>query len=250
MAKKKKHEDHENHERWLVSYADFMTLLFAFFVVLWSQSTTDQHKLDAVVDGMQAAFNGGALSWIGDATPLQQGDEEHSSGLPATPLEDSPISFNSATNPTLHAVRTRLRGSLSDNVVQIGLVENTLTLVLPEQLLFESGSATIHPSAFPSLTALADAVEGEPVIVDVIGHADGTPISAAPYGDNWGLASARAVATVRFLSSRGVDLEHLSAAAELVHAENPERRSVTLRIRSVERASSAAVLDKVLPSPD
>ncbi|GDX78749.1 flagellar basal body stator protein MotB [Deltaproteobacteria bacterium] len=245
--RKKKHEDHENHERWLVSYADFMTLLFAFFVVLWSQSKTDKHKLDAVIDGMQAAFNGGALSWIGDATPLQQGDAENASGLPSTPLEDAPISFNSSTNPTLQAVRTRLQGSLSDNVVQIGLVDNTLTLVLPEQVLFESGSATIHPSAFPSLTALAEAVEGEPVIVDVVGHADGTPISAAPFGDNWGLASARSVATVRFLSSRGVDLEHLSSAAELVHAENPERRSVTLRIRTTDGASSAGVLDKVLP---
>lgn len=232
---KKKHEEHENHERWLVSYADFMTLLFAFFVVLWSQSKTDKKKLDAVIDGIQAAFLGGLPSLVGDADR----------GLPPTSPIDDPISMASATNPTLESLRSRLSGSLSDNVVEIGLIDNTLNIVIREQVLFESGSAEIHPAAYETLTRLAEVVDAEPVKLDVIGHADGTPFSGPPYGDNWGLASARSVATVRFLERRSVDVEQLTAAAELTASTNPERRAVTFRIRSEDHAPTAGVLDKL-----
>lgn len=232
---KKKHEEHENHERWLVSYADFMTLLFAFFVVLWSQSKTDKKKLDAVIDGIQAAFMGGLPALVGDADR----------GLPPTSPIDDPISMASATNPTLESVRSRLSGSLSDNVIEIGLVDNTLNIVIREQVLFESGSAEIHPAAYETLTRLAEVVDDEPVKLDVVGHADGTPFSGPPYGDNWGLASARSVATVRFLERRNVDVEQLTAAAELTASTNPERRAVTFRIRSEDRAPTAGVLDKL-----
>ncbi len=232
---KKKHEEHENHERWLVSYADFMTLLFAFFVVLWSQSKTDSQKLDAVVAGLQAAFFGGHLQLVGEGDP----------GSPPTAPIDEPISLASASNPTLEAVRSRLMGSLSDHVVEIGLIDNTLHIVIREQVLFESGSAEIHPAAYPTLTRLGEVVQGEPVTLEVIGHADGTPFSGPPYLDNWGLASARSLETVRFLSRRGVPLEQLSIGAELTTATDPERRAVTFEIRSADRAPTAGVLDKL-----
>ena len=244
---KKKHEDHENHERWLVSYADFMTLMFAFFVVLWSQTKTDQKKLDALQDAMQAAFEGTPIKAVGVETALQQDDEETSAGHAQAPPEATVRSFTAASNPRLEAVRARLQVSFSDNVLQLGLIDNTLLVALNETVLFESGSASIHPTAYFSLGELAKALQDESVILDVLGHADGTPMSAEPFGDNFGLAMARAVATVRFLTARGVDAEQLTAAAELVHEENPARRSVTLKIRGREAATSSGILDKVIP---
>jgi chemotaxis protein MotB len=232
---KKKHEEHENHERWLVSYADFMTLLFAFFVVLWSSGKSDSKKMEAVIDGMQAAFLGGPLPALGDVGKGQ---------APDTPIPP-PLTIASASNPTLESVRTRLTGSLSDNVVQVGLVDNTLTVVVREQVLFASGSADINPAAYGTLTALADAVRDEPVVLQVIGHADGTPISGPPFEDNWGLASTRAVNTVRALQRREVPMAQLSTAAEITGNTNPERRAVTFRVVASDNAPTAGVLDKL-----
>ncbi|MSQ00435.1 MAG: hypothetical protein EXR71_00910 [Myxococcales bacterium] len=235
---KKKHEEHENHERWLVSYADFMTLMFAFFVVLWSSSRADKQKMDAVIHGVQAAFIGGI--------PMLVELDDNAGVPPRSPLED-PISMASASNPTLQSIRSRLHGSLSDNLVEIGLLDNTLSIELGEQLLFESGSADVHPSAYERLSTIADAIRGEPVTLSVVGHADGTPIAGPPFVDNWGLASARSIATIRILGRRGLDVEHLSAAAELTSATNPKRRSVTMRIRTADHAPTAGVLDKLYP---
>lgn len=232
---KKKHEEHGNHERWLVSYADFMTLLFAFFVVLWSSSKSDSKKMEAVIDGMQAAFLGGPLPALGD---VGKGE------APDTPIQP-PLTVASATNPTMESLRTRLTGSLSDNVVQVGLIDNTLTVVVREQVLFDSGSADIHPAAYGTLTALADAVRDEPVVLQVVGHADGTAISGPPFEDNWGLASTRAVNTVRALQRRELPMDQLSSGAEITGSTNPERRAVTFRIVAKDNAPTAGVLDKL-----
>lgn len=233
---KKKHEEHENHERWLVSYADFMTLLFAFFVVLWSSSKADKQKMDAVIHGMQAAFVGGIPMLV---------EMDSNAGVPPRSSIEDTISMASASDPTLRSIRSRLNGSLSDNVVEIGLLDNTLNIELGEQVLFESGSAEVHPTAYETLSEIAAAIRGEPVTLAVIGHADGTPFSGPPFGDNWGLASARSVATIRILARRGLDVEQLSAAAELTGTTNPKRRSVTFRIRSDNNAPTAGVLDKL-----
>jgi chemotaxis protein MotB len=232
---KKKHEEHENHERWLVSYADLMTLLFAFFVVLWSSSKSDRMKMEAVIDGMQAAFLGGPLPALGDVGKGQ---------APDTPLQP-PLTVASARNPTMESLRTRLMGSLSDNVVQVGLIDNTLTVVVREQVLFSSGSADIHPSAYGTLTTLADAVRDEPVTLQVIGHADGAAISGPPFDDNWGLASARALSTVRAMQGRDLPMDQLASAAEITGSMNPERRAVTFRIVARDNAPTAGVLDKL-----
>ena len=249
MAKPKP-EEHENHERWLVSYADFMTLMFAFFVVLWSQSKVDRVKLAAVIDGLQTEFHGAPLDWVGEATPKQKGEEEDASDPPASPLEEAIKTFVAASDPQINAVRTRLQGTFSNNVIQLGLVDNTLVVVLPEQVMFEPGSAVVHESFRARLAQLAAAVEGEPVILDVVGHADGVPISGPPFEDNWGLASARAISVVRVLSSQGIDKEHVSAVAEVVPPASGIRRSVTLRIRSLAGNSTACALDSALESEE
>jgi chemotaxis protein MotB len=136
-------------------------------------------------------------------------------------------------------------GSLSDNVVQVGLIDNTLTVVVREQVLFSSGSADIHPSAYGTLTTLADAVRDEPVTLQVIGHADGAAISGPPFDDNWGLASARALSTVRAMQGRDLPMDQLASAAEITGSMNPERRAVTFRIVARDNAPTAGVLDKL-----
>ena len=234
---KKKHEEHENHERWLVSYADFITLLFAFFTVLYATAQTDQSKLEALIDSMNAAFEGGMPEAILDAKVLRTGVE----------LDAPHINLQAAAEPDLKTIRQHLAGSLSDNVVQIGMVNQALNIVLPERLLFAPGGADLHPAAYDTLARIAEALAPTPARVEVVGHADGVPVRGGLFVDNWGLASARAVATVRYLATKGIKVDHLKAVAAIGEAVNPEARSVSFRVHMDTVAPTAEVLERLYP---
>jgi chemotaxis protein MotB len=221
MSRRKKHEEHENHERWLVSYADFITLLFAFFTVLYATAQTDQEKLEAVVDSMNAAFNGGMPHAIFST----------SGGTSNNGLPEAQFSLASDSTTLVESMRRGLRGSLSDNVVQIGLVNQSLQVVIPRRIAFATGSAELHPNAFGPLAEVAEVVGPTPAKITVLGHADGVPVAPdSPYVDNWGLATARAAAATRYLERQGIPRERLVAAATLTAETSEEARAVTLRI--------------------
>lgn len=233
---KKKHEEHENMERWLVSYADFITLLFAFFTVLYATAQSDQQKLEAVIDSMNAAFEGGMPKAVMDVF----------SGTANSDIIPTHLNNDVSAVPVIDNIKQNLTGSLSDHVVQIGLVEQELVLLIPQTLLFAAGSADLHPAAFDLLGEIATAVAGTPARVEVLGRADGTPVPpGGPFRDNWDLASARATATVRFLERRGLRPDRMSATGVVTAEEDPAERSVTLRIRVEEPAAAADVAEKV-----
>lgn len=240
MSRKKKHEEHENAERWLVSYADFITLLFAFFTVLYATSKSDAAKLEAVVDSMNAAFEGGMPQAILDSLSMGSTD---------SPLDPVHMSLEGASMPTLDNLRQNLSGSLSDRTVQIGLVEQTLTLRLPGKLMYGPGSADLHPSAFPLLGDIAAALEGAPATVEVTGHADGAALpSDSRFQDNWELATERALSTVRWLEKRGLKPDQLLVSGTITSTTDAENRSVTMTVKCDDPAVSAEIVEKLRAS--
>lgn len=245
--KKVRHEEHENHERWLVSYADFITLLFAFFTVLYATAVTDQDKLQAVVDGVNAAFDGGMPQALLDVMRFETAQ------TPDVPEIVPNHLAQEAADTTIYTLKRNLAGSLSDHVVQIGLVDQTLTLVLPERLLFAKGSAELHPSAYALLSEVAQALKNAPATIEVTGHADG--LRVAPGGifeDNWALASARSLTTVRYLARRGLGVDRLAARSSVSSAPDTEARAVSIRIQVDAPAPGAEVvraLDDRLQAP-
>lgn len=233
--RKARHEEHVNHERWLVSYADFITLLFAFFTVLYATAQTDQQKLRAVINGIDAAFHGGLPNAL-------FGTE----GTTFSDLAPTHLSVDAVADPDALTLRRTLDGSMTDHTVQIGLVEQTLSVTLRDRMLFPAGSADLNPAAFGRLAELADRLWGTNATVEVIGRADGVPLGAgSPYRDNWGLASARAASAARYLSGRGIPVERLSTTAKIVSTEDPDARAVTLRVQ-VRDPTSAAELSNAL----
>ncbi|MEQ1565336.1 MAG: flagellar motor protein MotB [Myxococcota bacterium] len=232
---RKKHEEHENHERWLVSYADFITLLFAFFTVLYATAQTDQQKLEAVIDSLNAAFNGGMPHAVFASVGV---------GTANVGLIDPRFSTVSDTTTMVESMRRGLRGSLSDNVVQVGLVNQTLQVALPERIAFAAGSAELHPSAFGILSEVARVVGPTPAKIRVVGHADGTPVKpGSPFEDNWALAAARAVSAVRYLEKRGIEPVRLVAAAAITADRSDEGRAITIHIDLDQPALGAALTD-------
>jgi chemotaxis protein MotB len=207
MARKKKHPEHVNHERWLISYADFITLLFAFFVVMFAVSQVDSKKVGRFTESFSKAIGvdifpqpgRGLLAGASDA-PVADPDMTKTSALP----EELANLKNALTTPS--AKEDSLQG------VQVIAKRNELVLRLSDNLLFESGNDALEERARRVVARLASELVNRPVDVRVEGHTDDRPIKTARYRSNWDLSTARATAVVARLAAEGIAPPRLSAA--------------------------------------
>jgi chemotaxis protein MotB len=246
---KKKHEEHENHERWLVSYADFITLLFAFFVVMYSISSVNEGKFRTVSDSIKAALN----PIVSPAT----------TSIPFTIGQNKPLTVNptveSVKEPAVRRLRQIMR-SLKEqtklDIIQLKeLTNGDIVLTLPDTVLFRSGESVLRPDAHPFIQAIGEVLIELDRHVRVEGHTDNVPIATAQFPSNWELSATRAVTVVRTLSEQyGVQSDHLTAVS---HADSrsitdnltPENRAKNRRVEIVvlERKSTPEPTEKAEP---
>ena len=204
MARRKKPAEHVNHDRWLVSYADFITLLFAFFVVMFAVSQVDSKKVGRFT---QSFHN--ALEW--QVTPGSRA----SAGSAGDDVISVIPSFTNAQHgkakrdfeETKSAIRRRLGERVSKVPVLAGLhvleAHGELVLRLPEKLMFDRGEAILRAEGGEALVAIAEELADRPVRIRVEGHTDSTPIHTARFPSNWELSQSRAMAVVRFFLEDG-----------------------------------------------
>ena len=189
---KKKHEEHENHERWLVSYADFITLLFAFFVVMYSVSSINEGKYKVLSETMVTAFSNhkpvGELSVMN--LPMAKSKAIVVKEKPAT--QDHTRSFLKVAN----AIST---AKVPDGV-KITSTERGLSIRIKDDALFESGSASLNPQIREFIDLVAGLVTDLPNLIAVEGHTDNQPIRSAAFPSNWDLSTARANVLVRYFT--------------------------------------------------
>src|SRR5579871_4754047 len=206
MARKKKHAEHVNHERWLVSYADFITLLFAFFVVMFAASNSDQKKAGKVANAVQVAFKEMAVfSPTGKVVPLYDNGSlpsdtksvignDHSAfdatqfvaaGKPAEPSRKDLADIRSQ-------LEVKLKDELASRSVRMSEDSRGLTISLAEAGFFDSGSAVMPPTALAAIDRIASTLRPMNFSVRVEGHTDNTPIHTALFPSNWELSTARA----------------------------------------------------------
>jgi chemotaxis protein MotB len=213
---RKKHPEHVNHERWLVSYADFITLLFAFFVVLFASSQTDKKKQIKLAEAMQSAF-----------TPLGTFDA-HSKTPPLTNINAAAITNSTPaalapplpSTETLEETKARLTkllaaeiaaGRLPPGGMTMRITPDGLVISLHEAGFFPSGSAEVRAASIPMISILAKTLP--PGSLRVEGHTDNVPIHTAQFASNWELSTARSTAIARLLLERGpINPVNLSAA--------------------------------------
>lgn len=208
MARKKKPEEHVNHERWLVSYADFITLLFAFFVVMYSVSSVNEGRYRAVSNSIRAALRP-IVSAGFTPLPFQVGNPENKLTPPKVPQVTEPI-FKRITEAFS---KLPGRGSIQTQV-HATRTSRGIVLTIQDHVLFEPGAAVLHPDALPFLQALAEVLIEFERHVEVVGHTDNVPISTAAFPTNWELSAARAVIVVRILTDLyQVDPATISAKA-------------------------------------
>jgi chemotaxis protein MotB len=239
---KHKHEEHENHERWLVSYADFITLLFAFFVVMYSISSVNVGKYRTVSESIKAALNP-IVSPPSSPTPLAL-----SASKAALTAPDSPGSKEVAVRKLRNLVKG-IKASPQLAMVRITeKVNGDIVITIPDQLLFNSGEAAVRPEALRFLEGLGTAIIELNRHTRIEGHTDNVPIRTAQFPSNWELSSTRAVMVVRVLSELyGVPADHLAAVG---HAETrPVTANADAEQRAKNRRVEVVILEQAPPAP-
>ncbi|MFP5235841.1 MAG: flagellar motor protein MotB [Acidobacteriota bacterium] len=205
-----------NHERWLVSYADFITLLFAFFVVLYAFARADEKKQQAITQAVDRGFNALGLFAASHDTANQAGGVEHAA-LPVNIVMGEQFASPGQVKTDLEQMHRdlehRLATQLGDHTVAIKMGRDGLVISLKEEGFFDSGSATPHPGSIGVLRQIAAALSASPYDVRVEGHTDNVPIHSDQFASNWELSSARATHIARLLLDlHAVNPEKLSAA--------------------------------------
>ncbi len=211
---KKKHE-HVNHERWLISYADFITLLFAFFVVLFSASQSDKKKAQQVEYSIHSAFQTMGIFAMAASTPnLQNNNGAANAG---TIMMGDDLDVSPKTMADLNKMKSQLDNLLATEIahktvsVQVG--RDGLIISLRAAGFFESGAATPIPASKHTLLSIGSALAITPYDVRIEGHTDNIPIHTGIYQSNWELSTARATALAElFIDASHVIPSHLSAA--------------------------------------
>jgi len=230
-------EPHDNAERWLVSYADFITLLFAFFTTLYAISVVDAEKAENLVDSIRESFN----EKRGDLLVV---DER----LLAIPGSGSSPSEQTRLELLGDRVRELSSNPGFENGLRVRQTEEGLVISLADSLFFTGGGAEIPEQAIPVLEELARMLREIPNHVRIEGHTDDQPISSARFPSNWHLSAIRAVEMVRFFEDREIARYRLSASG--FAAERPLVSNETEQGRAINRRVDVVVLRSRLSRRD
>jgi chemotaxis protein MotB len=219
MSRRRRLRGHANHERWLVSYADFITLLFAFFVVLYSSAQVDQRKVGKLALSIQVAFQElGVFPASNTKTPLDLNEPMPFStvqaienakrntdlGRIASPPQDDPSALSEEADLTTlqDELEQALAREIGMHTVAVHRESEGLVISLREFGFFESGSAALRPSALPAVDRIASILSVRTCRLRIEGHTDNIPIHTAQMASNWELSTARSTELVRLLITR------------------------------------------------
>lgn len=210
MARRRRPEEPENNERWLVSYADFITLLFAFFVVMYSISSLNEGKYKVLSESLEGVFNQPDRA----IKPIPIGEERPRTTLPTVSHVEEPDGSSDPIDP-LESIMQSMREAFADligsNQLTVRGNELWVEIELNSSLLFPSGDALPNDTAFGLLEKIAEILAPFDNPIRVEGFTDNLPISTDQYPTNWELSAARAGSVVRMLVADGVRPERLAA---------------------------------------
>ncbi|MBN9659392.1 MAG: flagellar motor protein MotB [Acidobacteria bacterium] len=256
MAKKKKAGDHPNHERWLVSYADFMTLLFAFFVMMYANSQTNKEKATMISHAFREALTEGtfgpALSRLLDNNPPKPGQMPpvNVAVLPQADKKPRPVELL----PSLHQLNDTLKKEIASGRLEVRMERRGLVISLKEATFFPSGGDILEPTTLPMLEVIATEIKRYPNPIRLEGHTDSIPIKTSRFRSNWDLSAARGIAMLElFAEHYGVDRGRMAISgfadtAPVASNETDEGRRRNRRVDIVVLNELAAAQEPVQAS--
>jgi len=261
--RRKKHEEHANHEAWAIPYGDLVTLLLAFFVVMYAISSVNDGKYRLLSDSLNAAFRGTPTTM--DA--VQVGEKQLGSGadlrmsiVQQVTLQGQPRSLLNAPKPVLAGVDERTRelremaeeveramASLIDaDLVAVRRHDDSVEVEIKTDILFPSGVANVSAGAAPVLAQLATTLRPFTNPIRVEGYTDDRPIRTAAFPSNWELSAGRAASVVHLLTDNGISPSRLAVVAYGEH--RPLKPNDSAEARNANRRVVLVILNNDSPA--
>ncbi len=238
MLKKKKQrneEDVDNHERWLVSYADFITLLFAFFVVMYAVSSVNEGKYEILSHSLINAFSNNSPNLI--VLQSQQTDLSRTDSLikPINELDFQKVKKQEKMKSMAKDILIALEPLVKDGHVRVTQTSLGISVEINASVLFSPGQAKLAESSSLTLQAVARVIKGHEHEIHVEGHTDNLPIHTDSFLSNWELSTARASSVIRLFVDNGVEAHRFTAIGYADNSpieanETPEGRKRNRRV--------------------
>ncbi len=196
-------EQPANHERWIISYADFVTLLFGFFVVMFATASSDRQKVKAVSDSVREALEQGQISHVGsaikealekkpdDAAKTTESQGSQTKGVPSAELASS-----------VKLLEAELHQEIQKGDVSLRMEPRGLSISFRQAAIFDSGEDVVKESAYAAIRKVAHAILLIPNLVRLEGNTDNIPIHNERFHSNWELSTARSIAILNLLVDR------------------------------------------------
>jgi chemotaxis protein MotB len=244
MARKKYHEEKDDHDRWLVSYADFMTLLFAFFVVMYALSSINEGKYRVLSNALTGAFGKIVPSTgkIPDAPDALEAQTFKLKSIPILKQKNQEILHKEREKMTAIArdILAVLEPLVREGKVQVAQTSRGVTIEINASVLFAPGEAKLNDFSAQALKAIAAVLANDNHDLQIEGHTDNIPISNASFPSNWELSAVRATTVARLFAENGVDEKRMTAVGQ--GAKLPVGSNETLEGRAKNRRVTVTIL--------
>ncbi len=245
MPRRKRNPTHENHERWMVSYADFVTLLFAFFVVMFASSQHDKEKARQVEESVRQAIEAGGIgvfrTILGKPGAGQRVITPKPVPAPVTPEQPDLL-------PSLQYLDRTLRKDIDEGKIDVSFQHRGIVISLRAAAFFPSGDDHIDQNMYKSMETIARVVKDLPNPVRLEGHTDSVPIHNTRFRSNWELSAARAIAVMDLFNQLNIPPGRFVIAgyAENLPVDSNETEAGRAHNRRVDVVilSSRAVVDE------
>lgn len=230
LKKKNKLEHKINHDRYLITYADLITLLLGLFVILYASATVDSAKYSEFTKAFGEYFKSTKEQVLNGGGGVLPGPKD---GIP------EPIIPNSAVNKSLQDLKieaeTSLKSFINDGKLKVAFNNNGVVLTLPESLLFQSGKDEIQNNAFNVLDNIAKILNVSNLQISVDGHTDSDPIKTFRFASNWHLSSSRALKIGYYLINKGMNesnvvIRGFGSQRPITENNNPENKAQNRRV--------------------
>lgn len=224
--RKYKSEERDNHERWLISYADFITLLFAFFVVMYAISSVNESKYRILSDSIVDAFGKDV-----PARPVT---------VPEPVSKQAEIREEEDMTDVAGAIIDAMGPLVKEGKVRITRSRRGVSVEINANVLFAPGSAELEPGSLKALNAVAGILRNQKFNLEITGHTDNVSISNSIYASNWELSAVRASSVARLFAGNGIDPVRLTAVGR--EASQPVESNDTAEGRARNRRVTLLIL--------
>jgi chemotaxis protein MotB len=228
MPRRKRPEEHQNHEAWAIPYGDLVTLLLAFFVVMYAISSVNEGKYRVLSDSLVAAFRGAPMT----VAPVQAAERPDGPVVPFIGIAEDPARARQLEEVAA-SIEAAMQELIERGMIAVRRKDDTVEVEIRTDILFPSGQSQLTPRAVQVIERIGDTLMRFPNPLNVEGHTDDRPIATPQFPSNWELSAARAASVVHLLTQRGLQPSRLTVVG--YGEQQPIRSNATADGRNANR---------------